>query len=252
MTKTVPAPRPSRRARPSSAVVVKPASTRLSAARPVTLVEQIVDSIVQGAAEGRFLPGDRLNEGEIAQELDVSRVPVREALRLLESQGIAVKPAPGRGLVLMPVTAKRIHEILVVRATLEQLAAQEVVRDKHRVAAVLNDLKIICAEMKLAAQHSNGYQVAKLDTSFHRVLCRHSGNEVLLQIWETLARKLTIIFGLSALQKNLNAIHREHMDLMKALETRQGKRVAAAIEDHIIIQTERIDYEAIVARRRAR
>src|SRR3546814_12188044 len=106
--------------------------------------------------------------------------------------------------------------------------------------------------MKLAAQHSNGYQVAKLDTSFHRVLCRHSGNEVLLQIWETLARKLTIIFGLSALQKNLNAIHREHMDLLKALDTRQGKRVAAAIEDHTITQTHPHDSKHMLAYRRPR
>lgn len=230
----------------------EPAWPRLSARRPVTLVEQIVDSIVQGAAEGRFLPGDRLNEGEIAKELHVSRVPVREALRLLESQGIAVKPAPGRGLVLMPVNAKRVHEILVVRSTLEQLAAQEVIQDKERLAALLRDLKIICAEMKLAAQHSNGYLIAQVDTSFHRALCRHSGNEVLLQIWETLARKLTIIFGLSALQKNLHGIYREHIELMKALESGRSKRIAEAIEDHVIAQTERVDHEAFIARRRAR
>src|SRR5262245_44542126 len=98
---------------------------RLTIARPVTLVEQIVEAIVKGASEGIFRPGQRLSENDIAGRLNVSRVPVREALRILESQGIANRTIGGRGLVLMPVDATRLHQVQVVRNSLEQIAAQE-------------------------------------------------------------------------------------------------------------------------------
>jgi DNA-binding GntR family transcriptional regulator len=58
--------------------------------RPITLVDQVGDALIRTAADGRILPGDRVVEAEIAREFGVSRVPVREALRLLESQGIWV------------------------------------------------------------------------------------------------------------------------------------------------------------------
>ena len=72
-------------------------------ARRRTLVDQVVDAIVAGAARGVILPGDRIVETEIAQELSMSRVPVREALRLLESQGLVVS-SPYKGVRLNPVT----------------------------------------------------------------------------------------------------------------------------------------------------
>src|SRR3954452_10874117 len=65
-------------------------SRRLVPVQPRTMVEQAAEAIVAGAARGIFLPDDRLVEAEIARDLGISRVPVREALRLLESQGIVV------------------------------------------------------------------------------------------------------------------------------------------------------------------
>src|SRR5215472_394233 len=87
---------------------------RMTALRPITLVAQVVEAVIKAAAEGQILPGDRVVEADIANELNVSRVPVREALRLLESQGIVVN-TPYRGMRLMDVDGKRLHQILVVR-----------------------------------------------------------------------------------------------------------------------------------------
>jgi len=56
---------------------------KIAALRPITLVEQVVDAFVKAAAEGKILPGDRIVEADLARALNVSRVPVREALRLL-------------------------------------------------------------------------------------------------------------------------------------------------------------------------
>src|SRR5437763_2114326 len=110
---------------------------KMPALRPITLVDQVVDAFVKAAAEGQIVPGDRIIEAELAKALNVSRVPVREALRLLESQGIVVN-TPHRGMRLMAVDAKRLHDILVVRTSLEQLAVKEVQaayrRDRQVVA----------------------------------------------------------------------------------------------------------------------
>jgi DNA-binding GntR family transcriptional regulator len=90
---------------------------RMAALRPITLVDQVVDAMIKAAAEGHILPGDRVVEADIANELNVSLVPVREALRLLESQGIVVN-TPYRGMRLMEVDGKRLHQILMCEAAL--------------------------------------------------------------------------------------------------------------------------------------
>jgi DNA-binding GntR family transcriptional regulator len=228
-----------------------PERPRLALARPITLVDQIAESVVQAAAEGRFLPGDRLNEGEIAAELAVSRVPVREALRLLESQGIAVRSAGQRGLRLMPVDAEHLHQILIVRTSLEQLAARDAVAVYRRDPSVFAGLEAAVRGMERAAADGDAYAHATADTGFHRALCRIGGNEVLLQIWETLSRKLTIIIGLATFQKDLEAITREHHDLLRVLKSGSLAAIDAAIHEHIVEFTERVDFEFIIERRRA-
>lgn len=241
-----------RKTRPLARPAAPSSPPRLSLVRPVTLVEQIVEALVRAAAEGRFLPGDRLNEIEIARELSVSRVPVREALRLLESQGIAVKTTTARGLSLMQVDQRHLHEILVVRTSLEQLAAREAVAAYARDKSAFDAIERAVATMERATRDNNGYEHARADTGFHRALCAISGNAVLLSIWETLARKLTIIFGLATLQKDLESIYREHVDLLDVLKRGNLAAIDRAIHQHIIEMTERLDFEAFFAKRRAR
>jgi DNA-binding GntR family transcriptional regulator len=223
---------------------------RLANERPITLVEKVVDAVVRAAALGHFLPGDRLNEVEIARELGVSRVPVREAFRLLESQGIAVRQANGRGLVLMPVDTRMIHQILTVRVSLEKLAVREALSIADGDRDVFDALRGPVAAMKRATRERNTYEHARSDTEFHRVLVGLAGNEVLSQIWETLARKLTIIFGLSALQKNMGGIVKEHEQLHDVLRVGTMREIDRALDEHLIDTVEEVDHMAYVAAHR--
>src|SRR5688500_5352071 len=86
---------------------------RLLPVQPRTMVEQAAEAIVAAATRGAFLPGDRLVEAEIARDLGISRVPVREALRLLESQGI-VNSTPYKGMRLMDVTNAGVSALMRV------------------------------------------------------------------------------------------------------------------------------------------
>lgn len=216
---------------------------------PRTLVDQVVDAIVRGAAEGHFLPGDRLVEAELARTLGISRVPVREALRLLESQGIVVN-TPYRGMRLMDVSQERIEKILEVRLVLEKLAVDKVLARRTDEPGITRRLGAIVEAMRQAAARGDGYGVATADTAFHRELCRQSDNELLLLAWEPLARQLTIVFGLSTLQKHVDSIVDEHVELLAAIEAGDAERLVRLLEVHILDYTRALDYAGFVDRLR--
>ena len=170
---------------------------------------------------------------------------------MLESQGIVVN-TPYRGMRLMEVDGTRLHQILVVRASLEQLAAQEAATAYRHDPTVLAELEQALAEMGRAVVENDGVVHARADIAFHRSLCRVPGNEVLLPRWDTLARRLTIIFSLAALQKELDGIYQEHVELLDLLKRGNAKAIRIAVEDHIIGQGESIDFEGLTPRVRAR
>ena len=241
---------PARSSRPDRAVEKGPGLRLVGAVRPITLVEQIVEALVRAAAEGRILPGERLVEAEISRRFDVSRVPVREALRLLESQGI-VTNAPYRGMRLMEVDARHLRQILVVRASLERVAARDAVAAYRRDPDALAGMERALPAMERAVAAEDSFALAEADTAFHRALCRIGGNEVLLQVWETLARRLTIIVGLSALQKDLKDIYKEHVAFLAVLKRANLAAADRAVDEHIVQHTEMVDFEGWLASRRA-
>ncbi|WP_180902743.1 GntR family transcriptional regulator [Martelella soudanensis] len=215
-----------------------------------TLVDQVVDAIVEATATGVFLPGDRVVEAEVARSLNVSRVPVREALRILESQGI-VENTRYRGMRLMDVSIDRLEKILKVRTALETLAAREVLDLMQEDPSLIEPLEEVVRQLHVAMKNQDSYGVARLDTEFHRTLCRLSGNDVLLRMWEPLSRQLTIIFGLSTLQKELHMIVEEHDELLAKLKARDEEQFIDLMRVHILEYSRALDYEGLVTARRS-
>ena len=218
--------------------------------KPKTLVERVIEALMAGAAQGLILSGDRLIETEIAQNLGVSRVPVREALRVLESQGVVVNE-PYRGIRLMSVTAERIDNIIEVRLSLETAAAASAIRQRRNGADDGGAMDRLISEMERRADAHDLYGFATADTKFHRVMCGLAGNPVLMSLWDMLARQMTIIFGLAALGKPVRQIIEEHRTLLAIFRSGDIGATARAIEDHISVQTHAVDFDAIIARRRA-
>jgi DNA-binding GntR family transcriptional regulator len=218
--------------------------------RPQTLVDRAADAIVAAVARGVLLPGDRIVESAIAKSLGISRVPVREALRLLESQGLVVNE-PYRGIRLMPVGPERLEHALEVRLMLETKAAQRALLLGHNRPMALQRLRAHIDELELMERRRDPYGFAMADTAFHRELCALSGNEVLCAMWEQLARQLTIIVGLSTLGKEMLEIITEHRRLLEAFASGDEAAMATALEEHILMQNQRIDFGQLVAERRA-
>jgi DNA-binding GntR family transcriptional regulator len=218
--------------------------------QPVTLVEQAADAIIAGAASGLILPGDRIVEAEIGRSLGISRVPVREALRMLETQGL-VTNEPYKGIRLMRMDAAHLSDVLEVRVALETMAVRAVLSRKGGRAELKERLSIRLQELENSAAVNDAYLFANADTSFHRELCALSGNEVLCRMWEQLARQLTIYVGLSTLMKPREAIVEEHRRLVAVLAEGKIRHVVRELEEHIKAQNEVIDFEGLVARQRA-
>ncbi|MET0606616.1 MAG: GntR family transcriptional regulator [Beijerinckiaceae bacterium] len=218
--------------------------------QPQRLVDLVIEALISQAARGAVLPGDRIVETELARKLGISRVPVREALRLLESQGIVLNE-PYKGIRLQPVTNRRVHDLIEARTALETSAAHRAVANGHNRGAWLEPLRAAVAEMDLMAARGDSYGLAAADTAFHRALCRLGGNSVVLDLWETLARQSTIIFGLATLGKPMPAIVEEHRDLLAVFERGDDRAIAETLHQHITVMNLAVDYEAILAARRA-
>src|SRR4051812_35677982 len=186
------------RARAGATVAIMSSGTdqrRLVPVQPRTMVEQAAEAIVAGAARGIFLPDDRLVEAEIARDLGISRVPVREALRLLESQGIVVS-TPYKGMRLMQVTNAGVAALMRVRLALESLALREALRQPGG-AGRFAGLEAAADGYRQAVRLGDPAMIVLADGDFHAELCRLSGNAPLLALWLSLARQLAVIWGLA-------------------------------------------------------
>nr|WP_255575431.1 GntR family transcriptional regulator [Caldovatus aquaticus] len=210
------------------------------------MVEQAAEAVVAAAARGVFLPGDRLVEAEIARDLGISRVPVREALRLLESQGIVVS-TPYKGMRLMQVTNRGVAELMRVRLALETLALREALGSglPEEARAALRQ----AIERHRAAAEGDAAAAVAADEAFHGELCRASGNATLCAVWHSLGRQLAVLWGLSAPHRDPAEIAREHEALLEALAAGDALRAEALLGEHIGWHL-RFDFEAAVEQRR--
>lgn len=213
------------------------------------MVEQAAEAIVAAAARGIFLPGDRLVEAEIARDLGISRVPVREALRLLESQGIVVS-TPYKGMRLMQVSNSGVAELMRVRLALETLAVQESLSrpggEEH-----FAPLREAAEAFAQAVRGEDPAAIVAANEQFHAELCRASGNATLLALWQSLSRQLAVIWGLAQQHRDASEAVREHAALVEALERGEEKRAIAALVAHINWHRN-FDFEQVLRERRDR
>lgn len=225
------------------------AVTGWEVARPRTLVDHAVEAILSAAARGLILPGDRLTEPELMTHLGISRVPIREALRILESQGV-VTSEPYKGIRLMEVSTERLHQVMDVRISLETLACRRAIEHRRNGAADTARLEVAIDELDLMHLRGDRYGFAQADTAFHRVLCELAGNPVLSKAWESIARQLTIIIGLSTITKTMESIVDEHRSLLGVLRSGDIPAMEREIDQHIRVQHVDTDYAKLIADRR--
>ena len=179
--------------------------------------------------QGRIGPGDRLREAELAERLGLSRTPIREALRQLETDGLVVH-LPRVGAAVRRLDYAEVMELYEIRAVLEGTAA----RLGARAASEIEIAELDTLNTEMAAAEGDAAQVARLNRLFHLTLLDAARNRFLVKSMAAISRTLMIL-GPSTLTETarIGEAAREHARLIDAIRARDAGAAEQAMRAHI-------------------
>jgi DNA-binding GntR family transcriptional regulator len=179
--------------------------------------------------DGDFQPGDRLREIDVAARLSLSRTPVREALRKLESDGI-VEHRPRIGAVIRKLSQTEVVELYEMRLVLERTAAEMAAR--HASPAELDTLETLNEE--IGAATDDAAKAAALNQKFHRGIYLATRNRFLLESARALNNAL-LLLGPTTLvdEARITVVYDQHREILEALRAGDAPQAGAAAETHL-------------------
>jgi DNA-binding GntR family transcriptional regulator len=205
----------------------------IEAAEQQTLVERLTDAIQREILEGTLRPGDRLEELALSRRYEVSRTPIREALRQLASTRL-VDVRPRLGAIVASPTAGDVIDLFELVAELEGMAARLATErlDQADLAAI-ERAHMIC---RRAAKGNDASAYYRVNRDFHQAIHEAAKNKVLLQEIQALDKRLSpyrhfITFRVGRTQTAL----REHDEILRAIQKRDSKFAQTSMRDHVRI-----------------
>jgi DNA-binding GntR family transcriptional regulator len=196
-----------------------------------SLHDEVVDRVRSLIVEGHLPPRTRIHEGDLGKALGVSRTPLREALKVLASEGL-IDLVPGRGAIVRKLTDKDVREMLDVLVALETLAGR--LACAHATDAQIAALRRVHDEMMRYYRAGNRLEYYWRNQAIHAGLAELSGNALLALLHQSISARLRRIrfIGNEEPDKWAGAVA-EHEAMIDALGTRDGARLAAVIERHL-------------------
>ena len=195
------------------------------------LVSHVSETLTQAILDGALAPGSRLNEVHLAQQFDISRAPLREALRRLETQGL-IESHPRRGFFLRKISTQEIIELFQVRLALEHTAGREVVASIAE--AEIDRIEQQFEAIQESARAGVPLKQTEEDFRFHRLICELSGNQRLLLFFDQIAREIRYsIVHLSGFHDNMQALADSHIPLLDALKNKNPDQYSTHLERHL-------------------
>jgi len=181
--------------------------------------------------KGSFKPGEKLFETKIAEQLGVSRTPVREALRQLATAGF-VKMSPNQVIVVNDISIKDLREVLQIRGVLEglasRLAADLITEEK------INELENCNKNMGKYLSQNNISAFSKESDKFHELILSTCGNDRLIQVRKNLAEQIYRFRNISLhIPGRLESALKEHKEIAEALKKRDANKADAMSQKHI-------------------
>jgi DNA-binding GntR family transcriptional regulator len=193
----------------------------------VPLRDQVRDEIRQRIIDGHLQPGTRIVERDIAAELAVSRVPVREALRMLQSEGF-ISVVPRKGVVVRSLSRVDVLELFDVREALEVLATRRAA--ETATPARLRRLNQLLAKARKAIDTGDSAAAGSANDAFLDEIIRLADNELLASLLEPLQGRLHWLFRQIA---DLDALWEEHTELYDAIASADPDRAAEQALHHV-------------------
>ena len=206
--------------------------SRIRFTDPGLIRERVVDALRDAIIAGRLKPGERIRERELVSLLGVSRSPLREAIRILETEGLITSLAH-RGARVSELSATDLHDMLDVRIMLESFAARLFIER-------LDEAVLRAMEEQVERSRAPGYRVDlqenfDLGLEFHDLLVGACGNRKVVQMHENLKRHQTRYqhFAFARLGRDLRALD-EHALMVAMLRARDLGAVERLMRAHLL------------------
>lgn len=199
-------------------------------ARKDSLATQVYLALREGIILGSYPQGSRLVEQRLAAELEVSRVPLREAVPQLEIHGF-VETSPRRGAVVATWDAKRVNDLFDLRLSLEVAAARHAAA---RVAAGVSAKPLVAAleSAQKVIQGGDSYKIAEASARFHAAIVLLAGNDLMVTLMRSVSERAVWLFYLTSQLDPDEALH-DHVHLTEAIRAGNERLAEALAYTHI-------------------
>lgn len=194
--------------------------------------ERVCEELRERILAGELRPGERILEVPLAKQFELSRGPIREALRMLVAEGLVVRQ-PRLGAIVVPIDERTADEVFSMRVALEPFAAK---RAFERYEGDLSLRLLLPLEnMRTALDNDEPNAVLDWDLEFHFALIEAADHQRLAATWNGLVGPLRILLGLSA-QRGTEEHRRSlrgHEQIYEAVKRRDLEATAAALTEHL-------------------
>lgn len=205
-------------------------TTPLKPVTPATLAEQVYVQIKQLIFDFTLMPGDRFSESELAQRVQVSRTPLRQALQRLEREGFLLV-FPKLGWQVSPLDFEQFDELYDLRVLIECHAAQRLTEADPRPA--LDELAAVWL-VPPTQRSSDADAVRSLDEQFHGALVSAAGNREMVRVHREITDRIRIIRRLDFTKPaRIDATYDEHARILRAVTRRRGEEAQRLLRAHI-------------------
>ncbi|MGW2280358.1 GntR family transcriptional regulator [Streptomyces sp. NPDC001770] len=191
--------------------------------------QAVCDALRNDVINRVFTPGDRLTEERLATRYRVSRIPVREALRTLESEGF-VHSRPYGGTFVAELSDEEAEDLLGIRLLIEPFGAERAAG--RRTAVHLATLELLLAEARQILEAGSSSGLAALNTRFHQVLAEASGSPTMAALVAQLGYKISWVYSVE-LPRRAPDSWAEHEAIVEALRERDPVAARERVADHI-------------------
>lgn len=197
---------------------------------PRSLAEDAADRIREQILSGGFSQGEHLVEAKIAEQLAISRGPVREAFKLLRSEGL-LNEEPRRGTFVVSLSADDVRDIYGLRAALEGRAARTLARDRDPVA--IERLRSFADQIDAAVATGDAATVSRADLAFHQGLCELSGNARIVEVFDRYVPTMRALLRLDGdVLGSLEEVSHQHRPLVDAIVSGDEDTAARLLAEH--------------------
>lgn len=197
--------------------------------------EQAYLRVKEMILEGDLPAGDMITEGQVSEEVSVSRTPIREAFLRLEAEGW-LKLFPKRGALVVPIQPHEMEQVFEARQLIETHAVRVVTQDAELTAILARALTDVITQMAQAREAEDVEAFSSLDTEFHLTIVLAAENDILSDIYRGLRERLRRMTTRSVWhdQSRMERIISDHAELTSIIELQDADAYSSRLLAHMI------------------